>query len=119
MFSRYYDTARFPMIDFIEPFRLFEDYNKSVTRHRHDSIDDEGIKIELPGVKASDIDVTVDGRSLKVVGKSRLGADFSYSYSLKSTVDESAITAKLQDGLLEISLPKKSEHVPRKIVIAS
>ncbi|MBM3194341.1 MAG: hypothetical protein FJZ60_01095 [Chlamydiae bacterium] len=29
------------------------------------------------------------------------------------------MTAKLQDGLLEISLPKKSDHVPRKILVAS
>jgi len=119
MFSRYYDTAHFPMIDLIEPFKILDDYNRGVSRHRFDSIDDEGIKIELPGVKLSDIDVTVYDRTLKVTGKSRRGTDFNYSYSLKSTVDESAITAKLQDGLLEISLPKKSDHVPRKILVAS
>ncbi|MBM3194342.1 MAG: hypothetical protein FJZ60_01100 [Chlamydiae bacterium] len=82
MFSRYYDTAHFPMIDLIEPFKILDDYNRGVSRHRFDSIDDEGIKIELPGVKLSDIDVTVYDRTLKVTGKSRRGTDFNYSYSL-------------------------------------
>jgi len=119
MLVRYNDTMRIPTFDLLDTFRIFGDFDRRTSRHRNDTIDEEGVKIELPGVKASDVDVSVDGRTLKVTGKSRRGVEFSYSYTLKSIVDDAAITAKLEDGLLTISLPKKEEHVPRKISIVS
>lgn len=119
MLTRYYDTVRTPMFDLFESFKLLDDYDKTTYRRRSDTIDEDGVKIELPGVKASDVDVTVDGRTLKVTGKSRHGVDFSYAYTLKSTVDDAAIVASLVDGLLTISLPKKEEHAPRKITVNS
>lgn len=119
MLTRYYDTMRSPMFDLFEPFKLLSDIDRSAYRHRNDTIDEEGVKIELPGVKPSDVDVTVDGRTLKVTGKSRHGTEFSYAYTLKSTVDDASIAAKLEDGLLTITLPKKEEHVPRKITVTS
>lgn len=119
MLVRYNDTMRAPMFDLFDPFKIFGDYDRSVSRLRSDTIDVEGVKIELPGVKASDVDVAIDGRTLKVTGKSRHGTEFSYVYTLKSTVDESGITAKLVDGLLTISLPKKVEHSARKITVTT
>ena len=119
MLTRYYDTMRSPMFELFEPFKMLSDYDRKPARYRTDSIDESGIKIELPGVKSSDVDVAVDGRTLKVTGKSRHGTEFYYSYTLKSTVDDTAISAKLEDGLLTISIPKKEEPAPRKIVVTS
>jgi HSP20 family molecular chaperone IbpA len=119
MLTRYYDTTRTPMIDLFDPFKVFNDFETTSLRHRADTIDEEGIKIELPGVKAADVDVTVEGRILKVSGKSRHGKEFSYSYSLKSAVDDSGISAKIEDGLLSIALPKKKESFARKIHIST
>lgn len=119
MLVRYNDTMRVPTFDLLDPFRFFSDLDRSASRHRHDTIDEEGVKIELPGVKASDVDVTVEGRTLKVIGKSRHGTEFSYLYTLKSSVDDAGITARLTDGLLTISLPKKEEHSARKITITT
>jgi len=102
-----------------DPFKIFADFDRGVSRYRNDTIDDEGVKIELPGVKAGDVEVTVDGRTLKVTGKSRHGAEFSYAYTLKSTVDDTAVAAKLVDGLLTISLPKKTEHATKKITVTT
>lgn len=117
MLSRYYDTMRSPMFDVFDTFKLLNDVNLS---SRYDTIDEEGIKIEMPGVKPSDVEITVEGRYLKVSGKSRHGKEFSYHYSLKSSTDSDAIVAKLQDGLLDIKLPKKqSETSVRKIEIQS
>jgi HSP20 family molecular chaperone IbpA len=107
------------MFDLFDPFRVFSDIDRRVVRHRSDAIDEEGVKIELPGVKASDVDVSIDGRILKVTGKSRHGTEFSYAYTLKSSVDESTITANLTDGLLAISLPKKVDQTARKIIVTS
>jgi len=119
MLTRHYGTTRAPMFDLFDPFKIFDDFETSGRRSRLDTIDEEGIKIELPGVKSTDVDVSVDGRMLKVSGKSRHGKEFSYSYSLKSSVDDSGIVAKLEDGLLSITLPKKQESSTRKIPVLS
>lgn len=120
MLTRYYDTMRAPtLVDFFEPFRFLNETEGTYRYHRADTIDDEGIKIELPGVKAEDIDVTIEGRTLKVTGKSRHGREFSYAYTLKPTIDDAVISAKLQDGLLSVTLPKKPEVEPRKIVVTT
>lgn len=118
MLSRYYDTIRPSALDLFDPFKVLYGLESSGIRHQSDTIDEEGIKIELPGVKASDVDVTVENRSLKVSGKSRHGKEFSYSYSLRSSVDESNISAKLEDGLLTITLPKKQDSSSRKIPVS-
>lgn len=116
MLTRYYDSFRSPStFDILDSFGFFGD--TSPTRRRTDLIDDEGIKIEMPGVKSSDLDISVEGRILKVAGKARTGKEFSYTYTLKTSVDESSIEAHLEDGLLEIKLPKKTETKARKIPI--
>ena len=93
MLVRYNDTMRTSMFDLLDSFKFFNDYERNVSRYRNDTIDEEGVKIELPGIKVSDVDVVVDGRSLKITGKSRHGTEFSYLYTLKSTVDETATAA--------------------------
>jgi HSP20 family protein len=118
MLTRHYDLIRSPMLDLIDVFNSFEDYEKPILRNCSNAIiDDTGIKIELPGVKVSNIDIAVEGKNLKVSGKSRHGKEFSYTYVLKSSVDENKITAKLEDGLLEITLPKKQETSFKKIKV--
>lgn len=120
MLNRYYDTMRTPtFIDLFEPLKLLNEVEGTYRYHRADTIDEEGIKIELPGVKPSDVDISVENKTLKVTGKSRHNKEFSYSYVLKSNIDDSAITANLQDGLLTITLPKKPESAPRKITITT
>ena len=115
MLTRYYDNFRSPAFEILDSFGFFNE--DSTTKSRAELIDEEGIKIEMPGVKHGDLEISVDGRLLKVVGKSRHGKNFSYTYSLRNSVDESTIEAKLQDGLLEIKLPKKAETKTRKIPI--
>lgn len=110
-FMRYYS----PTFDLLDTFRFFGDTAEN--RYRTDTACEEGIKIEMPGVKSADLDVTITGRTLKVSGKSRHGKEFTQVYSLKGTIDETAISANLQDGLLEITLPQKAESKSRKIPI--
>lgn len=116
MLTRYYDSFRSPAIDLFDAFKFFDDYDRT---YKSETIDNEGIKIELPGVKASDIDVSVEGKVLRVTGKSRHGKEFKYVYSLKNGADESNIVAKLEDGLLSITIPKKAEQTSRKIVVST
>ena len=118
MLSRYYNSTRIPVIDFFDVFKTLEESSSWDTQQKRDSIDQSGIKIELPGVKPEDVEVTVEGKTLRVTGKSRHGKEFKYTYALRSGVDDSAITAKFQDGLLDINLPKKQEESIRKIKIS-
>jgi len=117
MLFRYYDSMR-PSVFDLDLFRVFGDIEPSSLKHRHDTIDEEGIKIELPGVKPEDVDISVEGRALKVTGKSRHGKEFSYAYTLKSAIDVETITAKFSHGLLEVLLPKKKpEESIKKIKV--
>ena len=117
MLSRYYSTTQPPIFSLFDPFKVFDESDNYKLNQRLDSIDEGGIKIELPGAKSSDLDVSVRGRTLKVTGKSRHGKEFSYVYTLKSVVDTEEITAKFQDGLLEVLLPKKKSEESVKIKI--
>lgn len=119
MLSRYYNTVHTPVLDLFDALKLFNEVDSTQLQSRFDTIDEEGIKIELPGVMPDDIDVNLDGKLLKVSGKTRHGKEFSYSYSLKSNVDDAAIVASLKNGLLSISLPKKQETTLRKIQVIS
>ena len=96
--------------------------------------DSEGItlKVELPEVNASDVDIQLEGNALLLRGERKLeNADkrqdyhrieryygsFSRSFTLPSTVDLGNISAQGRDGVLRIFLPKKSETMPRQIKV--
>jgi HSP20 family protein len=110
-----YEKFHSPTLDLLDSFGFFGELSSA--KPRADTIDNEGIKIEMPGVNSADLEVLVEGRLLKVSGKSRHGKEFSYTYTLRGAVDETLIKAHLQDGLLEISLPKKADSKARKIPI--
>ena len=120
MLTWYYEIPKNNVIDLLDGFNLFEELSsKRIKSSKDTTIHENGIKIEMPGVRSSDLDITVEGRTLKIKGKSRHGKEFSYSYCLNQSIDESAITASLQDGLLELNLPKKEEASIRKIIVSS
>jgi len=119
MLTWYYDSQRSRANDFLDVLKSFDDFGiKAHSARSKETIDDNGIKIEMPGVKHEDLDVTIQGKTLKIHAKSRTGHEHSYRYTVHSSIDESAIEAKLEDGLLEITLPKKPESTPRKIKIS-
>jgi HSP20 family protein len=96
--------------------------------------DSEGItlKVELPEVDASDVDIQLEGNALTVRGERKLenvdkqdaylrversyGA-FSRRFTLPSTVETGHVTAQSRDGVLRIFLPKKAETKPRQIKV--
>ena len=113
MLTKYYEPLLSTNLD---PF--LDSFLNVGTIKRSDVVDNDGIKIELPGVKAGEVDVNVEGRTLHVTGKTRHGKEFSYSYRLHSDVDFDSITARLADGLLDIGIPRKESTVQkRKITV--
>ena len=98
---------------------------------------DEGesfvLEAPLPGVKEDDIELSVgedfvtikatrepkvpEGYEVRRRERTELG--FERSYRLPERVDTSKVDAKLEHGVLKISLPKRAEVKPRKITITT
>jgi len=85
------------------------------------------MRAEVPGVKKEDIDISVDGNTVRVSGEikresteeegnyycsERSYGSFGRVFRLPSEVDEDSVEARLEEGVLEIKLPKKSKETP-------
>ena len=81
------------------------------------------IKAEIPGVKKEDIKVSIDGNRVSLSAEVKQEADekegtevirseryygcVSRSFTLDESVDQSASSAKYENGVLQLTLPKK------------
>lgn len=87
-------------------------------------------KADMPGIKESDLEITLTGNRLCISGKresekedkgetyyvsERSYGSFSRSFTLPEGVDAAHLKAELKDGVLMIALPKLPEMQPRKI----
>lgn len=89
------------------------------------------LEFDLPGVVADDIDIKVVENTLHITANRPSKSDVNYlrqerrfgsverTFSLPSRVDESQIEAKLNAGVLNISVPKAPEAQVKKIEIKS
>ena len=89
----YFDTVHVPANNL---FGILDDLDRKNHHHKADTVDEEGVKIELPGVKVCDINIDISDRSLRVSGKSRHGKEFHYAYGLGPEIDSDLISAKFQ-----------------------
>lgn len=91
-------------------------------------------KADVPGVKESDIEVTVTGNRLSISGSrqeekeeksetyyscERKYGSFSRSYTLPQAADVEHIHADLKAGVLTIAVPKLPQIQPKKIAVKS
>jgi len=92
------------------------------------------VKAEIPGVKKEDIDIRIDGNQVTIIAELKKESEekkdgrllrcerqYGYSsrtFSLDCEVDEAKTQAKYHDGILELTLPKKSPGSARKIAIS-
>jgi HSP20 family protein len=90
------------------------------------------VRVELPGVKTEDIEVTLQDDILTIKGKrerseehkdetvhfvERAYGEFVRSLRIPTDVKVDAIEASYKDGVLEIRLPKSEESKPRRIEV--
>jgi HSP20 family protein len=88
------------------------------------------LKADVPGVAEADLDIAVHNNVLTVSGTrqsderkegetfalyERQYGSFSRSFSLPDTADGERIEAKLEQGVLSLTIFKKAEAKPRKI----
>jgi len=75
------------------------------------------VEIPVPGYTPSEIDVTVEDALLTVSGKSDRRS-FSRSLILPDDVNAESIQAKVENGLMHLSLRRVPEAQPRKIHVS-
>ncbi|MBV9674617.1 MAG: Hsp20/alpha crystallin family protein [Verrucomicrobia bacterium] len=88
------------------------------------------LQAEMPGVDKSGLEITVDNSELVITGHRRplekVGEpsyreirwnDFRRVYELDPSIDAEAISAKMENGVLTITLPKAESVKPRKITV--
>lgn len=92
------------------------------------------ITAELPGVKAEDLDLSIEGETLTIQGKRERGQNqpgvsyhrreiesgsFSRAVTLPVKVDAERVGARLSNGILTITLMKASALTPRQIHVTA
>lgn len=96
----------------------------------HEDKDNFVVKIEVPGMKKEDIDVTLQDGALSISGERKSeekfeGAEvyrserffgrFQRTVSLPASVAADKIKAQYKDGVLTVTLPKTEEAKPKQI----
>jgi HSP20 family protein len=92
------------------------------------------VEADLPGFKKDEVDITLENQTLTISAEhkpepveekkgdwllnERRYARFLRSFTLPPTVDDQKVDAKLQDGVLRVTLNKREETKPRKIQVS-
>ena len=91
------------------------------------------VKLDVPGVGKEDIKVSVEGRQVsvqansqpapeakdgeRVVYRERAATRYARSFSLRAEVDQAEAVAKLEHGVLTLTLPKRSARSAAQISV--
>jgi HSP20 family protein len=87
------------------------------------------LEAEMPGVTKSGLEITVENGELTIVGRRqkehpgqpiyRESRDWDYRrvFELDPSIDVNNISAKVENGLLRLHLPKAESVKPRKITV--
>jgi HSP20 family protein len=90
------------------------------------------VRAEVPGVKAEDIDISVNDNTLTIKGERKSESEvkeddyyrcemsygrFSRSVALPTKVQADKVDASYDDGILEITLSKAHEARPKKVAV--
>jgi HSP20 family protein len=89
------------------------------------------VVMEVPGVNKEAVDISVENEVLKIEAKidpSKYDGmeplyteynvgHFARSFTLSNKIDQQQISAKLEDGILTLTLNKAKEAMPRKISV--
>lgn len=90
------------------------------------------IVMDLPGIAATDLEISVESQTLSVKAERKLevpegfeprrreragNVAFTRTFRLGSGVAPDSVEAKLQDGVLTLTLPKTEQSLPRRIEV--
>ncbi|HEY3154589.1 MAG TPA: Hsp20/alpha crystallin family protein [Candidatus Binatia bacterium] len=89
------------------------------------------LEVEMPGVNKDGLDISLENNELTIIGRRSLPVvegtlihhesrpeNFRRTFELDPSIDANRINAKVEQGLVTLTLPK-AEHVkPRKITVS-
>ena len=88
------------------------------------------LQLDLPGIRQEELDIQVANGTLTIRGERKLGANpdeyhwverpygsFSRVFRVPEHVDQPGIRAKLADGVLSLTLPRREESKPKQIQV--
>jgi HSP20 family protein len=88
------------------------------------------LEAEMPGVSKEGLEITLEGNELTIVGhrnnestngealfRERRLSDYRRVFELDPAIESGRISAKIDQGILTLTLPKSEKVKPRKIVV--
>lgn len=115
------------------PLALSEDTPGDIRIDVTENDKDYQVRAEIPGAKKEDIRVTVDGNFVSIAAEVRKEKEeksgsrvllketyfgsASRGFSLAHEIDAKAVVAKLEDGVLKLTLPKRQGAGARTVAI--
>ena len=88
------------------------------------------LEAEMPGVSRDGLEITVENGDLTIVGRHKAyespgvllygesrGTDFRRTFEIDPSINAAGITAKIEQGVLTLHLPKAEVVKPRKISV--
>ena len=88
------------------------------------------LEAEMPGVNKNGLEITLEGNELTLIGRRatepvngqvlfRESRDVDYRrvFELDPAIDTSKVAAKMEQGILTLTLPKSEQVKPRKITV--
>ena len=89
------------------------------------------LEVEMPGVSKENLEMWVENNELTIVGRRSLPAvegtllhresrpeNFRRTFEIDPSIDAGKITAKIEQGVVTLTLPKAEQVKPRKITVA-
>jgi HSP20 family protein len=95
--------------------------------------DDDGymLQVEMPGVNKDGLEISVDNNALTIIGRRSLPAvegtlihresrreNYRRAFELDPSIDADKISAKIDQGVMTLTLPKAEQVKPRKIKVS-
>ncbi len=102
----------------------FSSVNVNTTSHYNENDKEYYLTMDVPGMSKDDIDIAFDNNRLKVSGQRQSDKYNSYEYgkmersfNIPNNVQSDKISAKIDNGVLNVLLPKTKSSIGRKITV--
>ncbi len=126
--------------DFFAPFTPFSSLSnlsqEGITSPRVNLVERDDafeVEAELPGVRKEDVKVSIDNRRVTIEGEAKRETEqkegenvvysehstrrYARSFTLPTDVDDATAQAKLENGILMLTLPKKQSTQAKKLTV--
>jgi HSP20 family protein len=89
------------------------------------------LRVEMPGVNKEGLEISVENNELTILGRRSLPAiegtlihresrpeNFRRAFELDPSIDTAKVSARIEQGILTLTLPKAEQVKPRKITVS-